>query len=107
VVQYLIEAGADVNACRPKFGSPVLMAVAQTCSLQMAEILVEAGADPTIPGSMGVTALDKSKQRKRFEGPQVHASLCETAKRLHPKWPRLRGFIGTRGPVVKQPKRKK
>jgi ankyrin repeat protein len=50
VVQYLIEAGADVNAHEvDKIGDTVLKTIAQTCSWQMAKLLVDAGADPTIP----------------------------------------------------------
>ena len=71
VVCYLIAAGADVNARdEERFGNTVLKDVAQTCSLELARILLDAGADPTIPGSMGLTALDMSRNRKRFEGPK-------------------------------------
>lgn len=94
VVRYLIEAGADVNLHEEeKIGDTVLAEIAQTCSLEMAMILVEAGADPTIPGWMGLTALDKSKERKKPWGREVHKLLCEAAKKCNPRWPRLNHFL--------------
>jgi hypothetical protein len=47
----------------------------------MAAILVEAGADPTIPGWMQSTALDRARDRKKEEGRRVYDLLLETAKR--------------------------
>jgi Ankyrin repeats (3 copies) len=94
VVRYLIEAGADVNLHEEeKIGDTVLKEIAQTCSIEMATILIEAGADPTIPGWMGLTALDESKERKKPWGQQVHKLLCETAKKCNPRWPRLKHFL--------------
>ena len=48
---------------------------------EMAAILVEAGADPTIPGWMQSTALDRARDRKKEEGRRVYDLLLETAKR--------------------------
>jgi ankyrin repeat protein len=95
VVHHLIAAGADVNAREvERFGDTVLKHVAQTCSLALAGILLDAGADPTIPGWMGLTALDKSANRQRFEGPDVHRLLLEAARRRNPHWSRLDEFSG-------------
>jgi ankyrin repeat protein len=95
VVHRLIAAGADVNAREvERFGDTVLKHVAQTCSLELARILLDAGADPTIPGWMGLTALDKSANRRRFEGPDVHRLLLEAARRRNPHWSRLDEFSG-------------
>ena len=97
VVRYLIAAGADVNAHEEeRIGDTVLKHVAQTCTLDLARILLDAGADPTIPGWMQLTALDKSVNRKRFEGPDVHRLLLEAAKRRNLLWPRLKEFSGKR-----------
>jgi hypothetical protein len=94
-VHYLIAAGADVNAREvERFGNTVLKHVAQTCSLELAGILLDAGADPTIPGWMGLTALDKSLDRKRSEGPLVHRLLLEAARRRNTHWARLDEFSG-------------
>jgi len=59
----------------------------------MVEILINAGADPTVPGWMSLTALDKSVARKRLEGRKVHRRLVEAAKRCNPNWSRLREFL--------------
>ncbi|MBW0002780.1 MAG: ankyrin repeat domain-containing protein [Hyphomicrobiales bacterium] len=97
VVRFLIAAGADVNASdEAMLGDPVLKDVAQTCSLELAKILLEAGADPTLPGGMGVTALHRSVERKRFEGPLVHELLLEAARRRNPAWSGLDEFTVTR-----------
>src|SRR5262245_9547358 len=53
VVKTLLANGARVNACSEAHaGDTALGHVAQTCSLAMARLLIEAGADPTIPGTM-------------------------------------------------------
>jgi ankyrin repeat protein len=95
VVRHLIAAGADVNAHEEeRIGDTVLKHVAQTCSLELARILLDAGADPTVPGWMQLTALDKSVTRKRFEGPEVHRLLVDAARRCNPRWARLEEFSG-------------
>jgi ankyrin repeat protein len=95
VVRHLIAAGADVNAHQEeRIGDTVLKHVAQTCSLELARILLDAGADPTIPGWMQLTALDKSAERKRAEGLEVHRLLVEAARRRNPRWRRLEEFSG-------------
>ena len=81
VVRHLLAAGADPNAREAeRYGDTALKHVAQTCSFEMARLLVNAGADPTIPGWMGLTALNKSAQRKRGEGLDVHALLVAVAE---------------------------
>lgn len=76
VVELLLKAGADVNACdASRAGDTALGAVAATCGLELARILIEAGADPTIPGSMGITPLHKAMARQRGEGPLVYDLL--------------------------------
>jgi ankyrin repeat protein len=86
VVRYLIEAGADVDRHHEeRIGETVLGEIAGNCSLEMATILVDAGADPTIPGWMGITALDTSAKRKKPEGKEVHRLLCDAAKRRKPR----------------------
>ena len=97
VVRYLIAAGADVNAHEEeRIGDTVLREVAESCSLELAKILLDAGADPTIPGWMQLTALDKSVNRKRLEGRDVHQLLLETARLRNPHWPRLEEFSDKR-----------
>ena len=81
VARYLIDHGADVNAHdEASIGNTPLGEVAATCSYAMAKVLVDAGADPTIPGWMQLTALDRSQNRKRGEGPMVYDLLVGAAK---------------------------
>jgi len=79
VVRCLIENGADVNAhLEDRIGETPLGDVAASCSLELAKILVDAGADPTIAGWMKITALDRAKGRKDSEGKGVYELLKET-----------------------------
>jgi ankyrin repeat protein len=97
LVRYLIEAGADVNANEEeKIGKTILSYVVANCSFEMAKTLVDAGADPAIPGWMHLTALDYSMERKKPEGQKVHQLLVEAAKRCNPRWPRLDSFLTKR-----------
>ncbi len=69
VVDYLLRSGADINAYdEPRIGNTPLREAVGTCSLQMARLLVESGADPTVRGWMQLNALDQAKQRRRREG---------------------------------------
>ena len=43
--------------------------------LDVAKLLVDAGADPTITGWMQIAALDEAAQRKKLEGLRVHDLL--------------------------------
>ena len=81
IVNYLIKSGANVNAHNENnAGNTPLRQVAESCSFEMAEILIKAGADPTIPGWMQITALDKASKRKKNEGKRVYQLLKEAAK---------------------------
>ncbi len=80
-VQLLLAGGANVNAHdEVKIGETALGAVAATCSIEMAQLLVGAGADPTISGWMRVTALQRASQRKRGDGPAVFVLLRKAAR---------------------------
>lgn len=79
--EFLIRAGADVNAHDERvIGDTPLGTVAGNCSLRMARLLVDAGADPTIPGWMQLTALDQARRRQRGDGPRVYEVLLAAAK---------------------------
>lgn len=85
VMRLLLASGADVNTHDESvIGNTVLRDVAAICSIEVAKILVDAGADPTIPGWMQISALDKSGARSKPEGLRVHELLLNAAKRLHP-----------------------
>jgi ankyrin repeat protein len=82
VMRVLLGSGADVNAHDERvIGNTVLGDVASNCSFDVAKILVDAGADPTIPGWMLLTALDESQERKKPEGVRVHQLLENAARR--------------------------
>ena len=81
VTKYLLKNGANVNAHdEDEIGETPLGDVAATCSYEMAELLVKAGANPTIPGWMQITALHRSQKRKKEEGKKVYELLAKTAK---------------------------
>jgi len=82
VSKFLLENGANVNAHEEeKSGETPLGDVAATCSYEIAELLILAGADPTIPGWMNLTPLDRAKKRKDDEGRKVYELLEKTANR--------------------------
>jgi ankyrin repeat protein len=83
VVVCLLAAGAKVDARDEAHASNTALAeVAAECSLEMAKTLIDAGADPRIPGWMQLTALDRAKKRRRGDGPAVYRLLSEAAKKI-------------------------
>ena len=82
VAKYLISVGADVNAHDlEKIGETPLGSVAANCSYEIAELLVNAGANPTISGWMKITALDRAAKRKKEEGKKVYNLLLEVSRK--------------------------
>ena len=84
VARALIEHGADVNAHHePTISNTPLSEVAGNCSLAMAKLLIDAGADPTIRGWMQLNAFDRAKGRKREDrdGPQVYELLLRAGRK--------------------------
>ena len=80
VMRSLLERGAQVDAHdEATAGNTPLGEVAGNCSLAVARVLVDAGADPTVPGWMQLTALDRSRDRQRGDGPSVHSLLQRAA----------------------------
>ncbi|MEI7911780.1 MAG: ankyrin repeat domain-containing protein [Verrucomicrobiota bacterium] len=68
VVRLLLEAGADVNAFdEARCGNTVLREVVETASVDLIQLLLNAGADPLIPGWMGLSAVDKAEERDENE----------------------------------------
>jgi ankyrin repeat protein len=81
VAEYLIAHGADVNAHDDsRIGNTPLREVAATCSLRMATLLIDAGADPTIPGWMQLTAIHKAEARRDEAGRDVLQLLLRAAR---------------------------
>ncbi|HXE52564.1 MAG TPA: ankyrin repeat domain-containing protein [Tepidisphaeraceae bacterium] len=80
VVGVLLRAGANVNAHDKRvIGDTPLGKHAGSCSYEMAKRLVEAGADPTIPGWMHLTAIGRAEERDDAEGERILA-LLKSAK---------------------------
>ena len=76
----LLASGANVNAHDERvIGNTPLRGVADNCSFEVAKILVDAGADPTIPGWMQITALHKARQRTSPDGVRVRQLLENAA----------------------------
>lgn len=85
VVRFLIACGANVNAVdKATAGDTPLGHIAQECSLAMAKTLLDAGANPLIPGMMQITPLQRAERRKRPEGRQVYELMLNVARsRFH------------------------
>ncbi len=80
VMKYLLSVGADVNARdEGRIAETPLGEVAATCSYEVAELLVRAGANPSIKGWMQLTALDHARDRKNAEGRRVYELFLQTA----------------------------
>ncbi len=81
VVRFLLSVGADVNAIDDATaGDTPLGYVVQECSLAMAKTLLDAGANPMMPGTMQITPLRRANRRKTPEGREVYALLLAVAK---------------------------
>ncbi len=82
MVSLLLKHGANVNANNEsRSGNTPIAQFAQTCSLRMARLLLQAGADPTIRGWMQLNALDRVEGRKRGEGPKVRELMSQYASK--------------------------
>jgi len=82
LVRYLLQAGANVNAADERWiGNTPLTNVAGSCSLELARLLIDAGADPMSPGWTRLTAVYHASQRSDDEGRLVYKLLEATARR--------------------------
>jgi len=76
-VKLLLTAGAHVNARdEARCGNTVLREVVESCGMELVQVLIAAGADPTISGWMQLTAIDKAKERsEKNPGPMAQSIL--------------------------------
>jgi ankyrin repeat protein len=82
IVDRLIACGANVNAHDERhIGNTPLSDNVRHCSYAMAKRLIQAGANPSIPGWMGLTALDRANERTDIEASKIRVLLKEAAKR--------------------------
>ena len=80
-VQRLLAAGADVNYHdNRRIGNTVINEVAGDGDFTMIEVLLAAGADPTIRGWMNLNALDRARHRVR--SPAIYTMLNEAAEKF-------------------------
>lgn len=81
VIRYLLSVGADPNSLHePSAGDTPLGHVAQECSYDVAKLLLDAGANPLVPGSMQITPLMRAECRKRPEGRRVYELMLSFAR---------------------------
>jgi ankyrin repeat protein len=78
-VRLLLDAGADPNASlsAPIRETALRIAAAQG-TLEMAQALLAAGADPLVPGRMMLTALDRARERRTPDGRRITALILRT-----------------------------
>ncbi len=80
-VRYLFSVGADPNSLHePPAGDTPLGHVAQECSYDVVKLLLDAGANPLVPGSMQITPLMRAERRKRPEGRRVYDLMLSIAR---------------------------
>jgi ankyrin repeat protein len=80
--EYQISEGADVNANdEDSIGNTALHYAASEGSLESVHLLLDADADPTIPGLMGLTPLHNAEPRNDDDGKRILALLRTAANR--------------------------
>ena len=67
-----------------RIGNAPLREVAKECSYHVAAWLIAHGADPSIPGWMNLTALDKAEGRNDPEGKRVYELLKSAVRTSSP-----------------------
>ena len=86
IAKRLIKVGANVNAHDERvIGNTPLGGNARECTYEMAKLLIDSGADPTIRGWMQMNALDRARERKDANAAKIIRLLEEAANRLQAK----------------------
>ena len=82
VIERLLNAGANVNAHDERWvGNTPLSDNTRTCPFEMTRRLIEAGADPTVPGWMGMNALHRAADRTDADAKKLQQLLRDAAGR--------------------------
>jgi hypothetical protein len=82
IVERLPQAGADVNAhCEGWAGNTPLGDTIREMPFAMAKRLIDAGADPAVPGLMGQSALDRAANRTDADARKILRLLEQAASR--------------------------
>jgi ankyrin repeat protein len=83
IAQYLIDHGGDIDRFYDgEFAETLLGSVACDCSLAMAQLLIKAGANPTIKNKTEISAIDHASFRTDEEGIKVYKLLKSTAEKF-------------------------
>lgn len=84
VVKLLLGSGANVNAHDERLlGNTPLSDNIGHCTYEMAKLLIDAGADPTIRGWMRLNAIDRAGSRKDTNAREIVKLLEQSASRYH------------------------
>lgn len=76
MVRLLLDAGADINARDEARDADTAISVAAAhASPRMVDFLLQLGADPGIPGGMGLDAYDRAARREDAMGRSIAAIL--------------------------------
>lgn len=78
----LLEKRANVNE-RDGEGNTALRIAAADGTPEMAKLLLSAGADPLIPGRMGLSALDRARERRTPEGRMITVLFARHLEAAH------------------------
>lgn len=83
-MKLLIDAGADVNAVNePRIGNTALREVVGDGDVEVIKTLLQAGADPNIPGWMQLTAIHKAEEQWGNEKSERGREILELLKLRH------------------------
>jgi len=83
----LVDAGADVNATDPAGWSALMHAARHSEDAEVVQLLLFAGADPTITGSEGETAASLAVRNPRVGGTRLMDRLEQLSDSFNRDWP--------------------